>query len=275
MTYPPSKLYKYYEIKDFLPKILNGESLKFSCPFDFNDPFESRYCYQIDDSKDGGRFIHEKVKRHISNPSKRITESQRIKNRFKAPRSLEDDDVFNEVIRQVGVFCLSEVNDSILMWSHYANEHKGICIGFDTGKSMFQLAWQVKYQEEFPIILRPKDNEEILLNKSLLTKAGCWSYEKEWRIIKRTLTLEEKNHSLRRGDLSDEDIRQLTNGRGPGDYSFPKEAIKEIYLGARIEAEQRIKVIQYVRDANLNIPVYEARRNSHSYSLGFDPIKLT
>lgn len=249
---------------------MNGESLKFSCPFDFNDPFESRYCFQIEDSKDGERFIHEKVKRHISNPSQRIAESQRIKNQFKAPRSLEDNDIFNEVIRQIGVFCLSEVNDSILMWSHYANEHKGICIGFDTGKSMFQLAWQVKYQEEFPIIQRPKDSEEILLNKSLLTKADCWSYEKEWRIIKRTVTEMERNHSrLRSGNLSEEDMQQLVDQMGPGNYSFAKEAITEIYLGARIEKANREYVIRCVREANLNIPIYEARRNPRAYGIEF------
>lgn len=270
MKFPPSKLYKYYEIKDFLPKVLSGESLKFSCPFDFNDPFESRYCYQIDDSKDGRRFIHEKVKRHISNPSQRISELQRIKNRFKAPQSLDGDDVFNDVIRQVGVFCLSEVNDSILMWSHYANEHKGICIGFDTGKSMFQLAWQVEYQEEFPIIIRPRDNEEISLNKSLLTKAACWSYEKEWRIIKRTVTEMERNHSrLRSGNLSEEDMHQLINQKGPGYYSFAKEAITEIYLGARIEKKNREHVIRCVKEANLDVTIYEARRNPKAYGIEF------
>lgn len=268
-SYPPM-LYKYFEIKDFLPKVLSGESLRFSCPFDFNDPFESSSCYQIDNSKAGEQFIGRMVRGKYSTPSRRIAAVQQIKNRFNTPRP--PDEAHKSIIRQVGACCLSEVRDSILMWSHYANEHKGICIGFDTSKSMFKLAWQVEYLNEFPVVSRPSDSNDTLLKKTLLSKAACWAYEKEWRIIKRTLTLEEKNHSLRRDGLSNEDIRQLTDGRGPGDYSFPKEAIKEIYLGARIDAAQRKKVIEYVRDANLSIPIYDVRTNLHSYSLEFHSI---
>ena len=31
----------------------------------------------------------------------------------------------------LGVLCLSACDNSILMWSHYADEHKGFCIGFN------------------------------------------------------------------------------------------------------------------------------------------------
>jgi hypothetical protein len=267
----PVMLYKYLEIKDFLPKILSGESLRFSCPFDFNDPFESSACYQIENSKAGKLFINKHVKQKYSNPSQRIMAAQQIKNRFVAP--CPPDESFNSIIKQVGVCCLSEVRDSVLMWSHYANEHKGICIGFDTSKSMFQLAFQIEYQDKFPIISRPSDSDNTLLKKYLLTKSLCWAYEKEWRIIKRTLTEAEKCQSLRRPHLSEEDILQLTDGRGPGDYGFPKDAIKEIYLGARIDAKQRQKVLQYVRDANLNVSVYEVRTSLQSYNLEFSRFK--
>ncbi|MBI5437013.1 MAG: DUF2971 domain-containing protein [Nitrosomonadales bacterium] len=270
----PATLYKYYEVKEFLPKVLSGEALKFSCPMDFNDPFESRSCFQIDNSKEGKRYIHEKVKQRFSNPSQRIAKARQIERRFNAPQSLDDD----AIIRLVGVCCFSEMKDSILMWSHYANEHKGVCIGFDTRKSLFRLAWQVKYQEEFPIVRRPTDSDEILLAKTLLTKADCWSYEKEWRIIKRTQTEFERDYRLRKRyssneNLSEEDIQLLVDEKGPGFYSFPKEAITEIYLGARIEKNQREKVIQGVRDANLNIPIYEAQRNPKKYCLEFKLIK--
>ena len=30
------------------------------------------------------------------------------------------------------VFCLSELDDSVLMWSHYADQHQGVVLGFDT-----------------------------------------------------------------------------------------------------------------------------------------------
>lgn len=271
---PPSTLYKYYEVKDFLPKILSGESLKFSCPFDFNDPFESRSCYQIDNSDEGKRFIHEKLKENYSNPSKRISEAQRIQRKFSDPRPIDEEPAYQELIRKIGVCCFSEVKDSILMWSHYANEHKGICIGFDTTKSLFRFAWQVNYQEEFPITKRPSESVDVLLDKTMLTKADCWSYEKEWRIVRRTLTEMERNHRLQNKRFSDEDIQLLINENGPGYYSFRKDAITEIYLGARIEKAQQEQVIRSVREANLNASIFEVHRNSSKYSLRFELIKV-
>ena len=63
----PFTLYKYLEVKEFLPKILNGEALKFSCPYDFNDPFESRSCFQIEDSEEGKRYIRGMVEKRVKN----------------------------------------------------------------------------------------------------------------------------------------------------------------------------------------------------------------
>ena len=34
----------------------------------------------------------------------------------------------------MGVFCLTEVPGSILMWSHYATAHTGMCVGFERNK---------------------------------------------------------------------------------------------------------------------------------------------
>jgi hypothetical protein len=33
--------------------------------------------------------------------------------------------------RDTGLLCFSESWDHLLMWSHYANKHQGICLGFD------------------------------------------------------------------------------------------------------------------------------------------------
>lgn len=41
---------------------------------------------------------------------------------------------FNE---KVGVLCLSELKDSLLMWGHYAENHKGFVIGFDSDNIFF------------------------------------------------------------------------------------------------------------------------------------------
>lgn len=266
----PAKLYKYYEVNDFLPKILSGDSLKFSCLFDFNDPFEGRYCYQIQSGKEGDKFVREEVGKMHSNPSARILEQQRIKRKFAKPVS--SDSWADDVLRRIGIFCLREACDDILMWSHYANQHKGICIGFDTSYPMFKLAWDVNYQEEFPVIVRPADSVDVLLKKTVQTKAACWAYEKEWRIIKRTLTDAERGYYKQKyADLAEEDMCQLIEQDGPGIYSFPKKAISVIYLGVRIEQSEREYVMRSIKEANLSIPVYQARRKLKEYGIEFFP----
>ena len=44
-----------------------------------------------------------------------------------------------EQTRELGVVCLSEINNNILMWSHYAQGHAGFCIEFErTQENFFQ-----------------------------------------------------------------------------------------------------------------------------------------
>lgn len=45
---------------------------------------------------------------------------------------------FNKIQKEIGVYCLTTVPDSILMWSHYANNHKGVCLEY-CGLNVFLL----------------------------------------------------------------------------------------------------------------------------------------
>jgi hypothetical protein len=91
--------------------------------------------------------------------------------------------------QQLGVLSLSEVPDNLLMWSHYADQHKGIVIEFDSGHQTFSCkrketdefyhCRKVVYSNVRPTILSNHGAVSVLL-----TKAVDWSYEKEWRIMK-------------------------------------------------------------------------------------------
>lgn len=91
------------------------------------------------------------------------------------------------------ILCLSERNNDILMWSHYANSNQGFCIGYnrlklDTflrekfGTNPFAFR-KVKYFEEYPEVkpLVGKNKDYIL--KRLFSKSNIWKYEQEWRFI--------------------------------------------------------------------------------------------
>ncbi len=89
-----------------------------------------------------------------------------------------------------GVVCLSEVNHSILMWSHYAQSHAGICVEFartpDSLLGDSEICLPVEYSTRYPLIdigrmLVCSDGSTI--NQMMRYKAECWAYEKEWRLI--------------------------------------------------------------------------------------------
>jgi hypothetical protein len=83
-----------------------------------------------------------------------------------------------------GVLCFSEKKDDLLQWAHYADRHKGICLGFDIG-SVGKFG-PVKYvNKKFPF---PKKLDVDFTWKLLSTKSVHWSYEKEWRVFLTTET---------------------------------------------------------------------------------------
>lgn len=84
----------------------------------------------------------------------------------------------------LGIVCLSSDWRHPMMWGHYANCHRGICLGFDT-----DTASKVDYISERPnielSIVEQKGTEEKkeFVKMLLATKFDCWSYEKEYRLF--------------------------------------------------------------------------------------------
>ena len=87
------------------------------------------------------------------------------------------------------------------MWSHYADNHKGVVLGFDTAidPDIRENACQVDYSAKMPPLvtadqvaghiigecdLGSDEYAKTLARKTVLTKSKCWSYEKEWRLVR-------------------------------------------------------------------------------------------
>jgi hypothetical protein len=91
-----------------------------------------------------------------------------------------------------GVLSLSKTWRSVLMWSHYANHHRGICIEFDTtdvshpnlGEVDYSSSRRIKTTDLFSWKINGSEECAMrVFNTYFLTKAGPWKYEKEWRDI--------------------------------------------------------------------------------------------
>lgn len=99
---------------------------------------------------------------------------------------------YNYLLDSIKVGCLTTKKDNTLMWSHYADKHRGICIEYDIGKIYEKdnlIINKVNYK--MPIITHKsivdKETLEIDNIKRLIElfsiKSNEWKYEKEYRIL--------------------------------------------------------------------------------------------
>lgn len=96
-------------------------------------------------------------------------------------RTLKD-----EMNRTVGLLCFSKAWNNPVLWSHYADKHRGLCLGFDIPDDW---AVEVSYtgamlKAELEHSL-PSDKSSSFGHKLLTTKFSHWRYEKEVRTIVR------------------------------------------------------------------------------------------
>jgi hypothetical protein len=81
-----------------------------------------------------------------------------------------------EVSEKFGILCFTKRWRNPLLWSHYADKHRGICLGFDVGDRGIK---SVKYVRERPTLRIPPTRKSV--DEILFTKYHDWKYEEEWR----------------------------------------------------------------------------------------------
>ena len=129
--------------------------------------------------------------------------------------------VMDDRMTQIGVCSFSQSRDNILMWSHYASSHGGVCLRFRPTRADegFYHGSPVAYSVDRPVINVMKSTMLEWAEKALFTKADYWDYEKEWRIF---------------------DLHEV------GYHPFRPGVLDGIILGARISPEDRALVLNWV-----------------------------
>lgn len=188
-------IFKYTKL-DYLSRILEKCELYFPSPVTFNDPFDCQIRPLFDDDAAILRRHYEsilKAKGVVSRAERRRrTKDVRIeKSLFEKAYQLTADDIR----KTRGVICFSGIDDDILMWSHYAEKHSGVCLRFDPANEFFKDLKPVHYTDKYPRMdfLQLVEDQKIpgpvgdkarteLERKLFLTKSSHWKYEQEWRI---------------------------------------------------------------------------------------------
>ena len=161
------------------------------------------------------------------------------------------------------VFCVSEKFDNVVMWSHYADEHKGVVFKLrcmDELDNTLLAARKVRYTDTFlpfpdaDVYARhltgeqPVDFAPLIWNIAY-TKHVDWSYEEEWRVH----------------------IPLLHEPPGDG-YSIYKEnprIFEAIYLGCRMEEEEINRVVEVARRWLPGTEIFVGNKSTTSFALSF------
>lgn len=247
-------LYKYGCIKKLCEerteKLFTTPTLWFSSPAELNDPFECRPWMSGDGTPDQVMaFLVRMFRKNLPYSDEETVRANAaacyLEGRHWHPETWKQIrvDLVSDFEKHVGLYCLSEVNDEILMWSHYADEHRGYCLIFEASDSTptFGTAQRVTYSEDLPEIDVFTDPPHAVANKALLTKNGGWTYEKEWRIV-------------------DHDT-------GPGIHNYPVSLLSGVIFGARMPNEDRAKIRGWLRRREHEVQLYEAIQSDRNFKL--------
>jgi len=255
----PKQLYKYRSLAGESFKhtedILTRNLIYFAPPLSFNDPFEFHASVSFEAPDDQWvDFLAGVTMRQNPNLSKakayeQVKQADFFKENQEKRKEISKrswDEMILMCKKDFGVLSLSKVEDHILQWSHYADGHRGICIGFtwSNNAETFGNPQPVNY-DEFPSFNFFEGTPEEKLRKCLLTKAKVWSYEQEWRSIM----------------LPDE------NGPGYCEREIPESSISSVILGLAISEEDRKRVLKWLEGRESPVALYEAKMRPNSYAI--------
>ncbi|AWL08070.1 hypothetical protein HME7025_00187 [Aquirufa nivalisilvae] len=199
----PEIVYKYRPWKGVGKKPLTHFELYLASPKDFNDPFDCRIPVNFLLLKEEGKnqYIDEYIKKHKNTflrdgrneiEIKKFLQTRLHNSNIENFHKEFEEKSFRMYDQRIGILSLSIDWNNILMWSHYAREHSGYCIGFYEEKlrnsGLFDNGGPVSYpsEEEYPIIHPLEDikGEPETIFKNSHNKAKDWFYEKEYRLTK-------------------------------------------------------------------------------------------
>lgn len=276
-------LYKYRSFSVTTLESLCRDSLYFAHPGTFNDPLDCNPTIECDSETDElQKLLTFLIKKRVSKETLESLEKVRIQGKkaathaekiaqteaenklasiayhatnpdyevgvSEAERWLIVQEIERELKRHYdrGVCCFSTNYSSPVLWSHYGDQHKGICIGYSLDRKQRPNPQKVIYGKSRSIktstlvkafLDESKEVIECLDQEIFLRKAKGWSYEKEWRLI----------------DKQGMQISPLL--------------LKEITFGLRCTASVIHSIVQSLSGRNSSVDFYEMYEVRGNYTL--------
>lgn len=220
----PARLFKYRALTARTLDMVVGDRLHFADPSTFNDPLDTRPSLDNDVGvAELGKILWMLTEQRIAAEMRTAADAMRLKgprttdliekrSRGRADERMAEfeysamDPEFDaeatlryrielELLGRYekGIVSFAEREDCPLMWSHYGDQHRGICLGYSVPEGATGAVHQVAYDgdrlvkaSEVEAMLNGDDEARARVDAAvLLRKAESWSYEQEWRLIGR------------------------------------------------------------------------------------------
>lgn len=211
-------VYKYHKINEFLENLIKDKAIWHSPANSFNDPFEFKNILVENEDRND-------IKNWFNSSSTKLDEAQLnqitdywLERKTEMAKMLTEQ--MNEKLSTGGVSCFSWRHDNLLMWSHYAENHKGVCLEYNIAYApiFFKDLLQVKYTDNYPNIDYVKHGSKAI-TEIITTKSTHWSYEEEYRSCKRE----------------------------SGSHLFDIKSLRSIVFGCRTSESEILRIICFVK----------------------------
>jgi hypothetical protein len=243
------RLYKYGHINKHSEALFSTPQIWCKAPSELNDPFECRPRITFDGTKEEiiellVSVLHKQNPLMTNNVATAEAANIYLQGRHRDPKTWEA--VRRDVImraNETGLYCLSRIPNSILMWAHYGNKHQGYCLEFEATDNtlVFGKALPVLYSDSYPEFDYFKTAPRKQVELVFLTKYTSWAYEQEWRII----------------DFKD----------GHGLREYPAELLKSVIFGLRMSEPNKVLIRKWVSRRDHTVQFSQAFQNDRNFSI--------
>lgn len=285
----PSSIFKYRAVNTDSIKNLEDDTVWLSDPSRFNDPYDCAHtvdfsrCLNANDSALLKMFMEEKGF-GLSISSEQLNALlggpsfiENLVDAFPSDESLERQASIKAAIVSIqserfetlartsakmisGCFKLcsfSERFDSMLMWAHYSDYHKGFCIEYDIEgiphsdyrrRFLYPVIYSSEMFDATAHIMKGVTDESfnnLHLSLAGLIKSKEWEYEKEWRLV-------------------------FANGVLASEQAYSMGKPKRVFLGAKIGLDDQRRLVEIC--TRKNIPVCKMKTHHRMFKL--EPVPL-
>ncbi len=292
----PETLVKYCTA-DTAKKILSSQSLRWSAPHLFSDPFEPNHDTPLpfdphtllDASiKTATALIFAKEVPRGQTPLVTAIRRWRDEERFASPEEAEDvlKELLSQVVdqrqsaidqmmmdwrqftRSLRICCFSARPDNIAAWRQYAAQHRGIAIRFQSGEfTALPKPQQVSYRGARPEVTTLREQLALIINNENIVPQAHF-YDKFTTKPSVDSALQEwrcfhKKAQAPAADHSD-------GSAGFDDIQFERSEINSIYFGIYTDIKTKRDVYDMVKEHYSQAKIFQAKTIPGKYEMEFE-----